>query len=260
MELVEEMTGSTSMDDTFEELGLDSLSLISLARRLSAKVGRTVSVVDLYDRPTPRRLLDSFSAAPQPSLVRPKALCLHGFRSNKDALAHSLAPFVSAVGFVEWIFVNAPRPATGPSDPKIPISEAFEWWGQRGGDFETGWMAPHYDGFDEALPSLAAIKPVGVVGFSQGGGVASVLETAWTALFSAVCAPRQQKRSTPSFHSYDDAEEHVNQCKDVASFFEDKVVHVHTSGHNIPNDPEVVRHFAAFVAGTESATTMDKEA
>eukprot|EP00971_Amphidinium_carterae_P201182 3992335-Amphidinium_carterae.1 len=88
MEVAVEMAGEIGMDQSFEDAGLDSLSLISLARRLTAKMGRSVSVVDIYDNPTPRCLLIALTGsaqAPQLTLQRPKVLCLHGFRSNKDS-------------------------------------------------------------------------------------------------------------------------------------------------------------------------------
>jgi aryl carrier-like protein len=254
MEVVEEMAGSINMQQTFESAGLDSLALISLARRLSAKVGRTVSVVDLYDNPTPQKLLDSFSGGPQLQLARPKVVCLHGFRSNMDALALSLSPFVSAAGIFEWIFINAPRRASGPKDPQLgPDLEAFEWWGQRDGSFETGWMKPHFDGLEDTLPTVTALAPVGVVGFSQGAAVASLIGSAWLALFSAVVPPGMKERQTPSFHCYDPEEEFGSQCMEVANAFSEKEVHTHSRRHAIPQDAEIVRHFVDFAARQPTA-------
>ncbi|CAK0892769.1 unnamed protein product [Prorocentrum cordatum] len=254
VEVVSEMAGPFEMDAAFESTGLDSLSLISLARRLSAKAGRGVSVADLYDHPTPQLLLDSLTGSPQAPLVRPKALCLHGFRSNRDAFAAAAAPYVSAAaGLVEWIFVNSPRRATGPADPKVPIEEAYEWWGQCGGSFETGWMGPAFDGIDETLPMVKRMAPVGVVGFSQGAAVASLVDCAWVALFSAVVPPGLHDRATPSFHCYDPAEEYAEQMEEVAVRFSSKEVCTHHAGHSIPKDDELVRRFAAFVTAACAA-------
>mmetsp|Transcript_65880 Transcript_65880/g.190015 ORF Transcript_65880/g.190015 Transcript_65880/m.190015 type:complete len:432 (+) Transcript_65880:671-1966(+) len=250
VEVVTEMAGPIAMDEAFEDAGLDSLSLISLARRLTAKVGKSVSVADLYDHPTPQQLLDSFIGRPQAQVSRPKALCLHGFRSNKDAMALQMAPFVSAAGMVEWLFINAPRQASGPPDPKIPSSEGFEWWGQRGGAYETGWLAEpsQYDGFEETLPAIRALSPVGLVGFSQGGAMAAIADCAWTALFSAVEPRGLRHRDTPSFHCWDTAEEYCEQCVRVSTFFSKKEVHHHKEGHTVPRERALVAAFAAFVA------------
>jgi len=247
LEVVAEMAGPVEMDASFESAGLDSLMLISLARRLSAKVGRAVSVADLYDHPTPQRLLESFTGGPKPQLTRAKALCLHGFRSNKEAMALHMAPFISAMGAVEWLFVNASRRASGPAAPKIPTSEAYEWWGQQDGPYETGWMAPHFSGLKETLPLVDGLAPVGVVGFSQGAAVAAIARCAWVVLFSAVVPPGLQRRPAPSFHCFDPAEDFASQCVDVASHFSNKEVHHHGSGHSIPKDEALVKRFAEFI-------------
>jgi len=248
LEVVSEMVGSVDMEETFEGAGFDSLMLISLARRLSTKVGKAVSVADLYDHPTPRKLLDSLAGGPRPEIARAKVVCLHGFRSNKDAMALQLAPFISAFGSVEWVFVNAPRKASGPADPKIPVKEAFEWWGQQDGPYETGWMAPHFGGLEETLPSVARLRPVGAVGFSQGAAVASLIECKWVALFSAVLPPGLRTRTDPSFHCFDPAEDFASQCTDVCERFSTKEVHHHNHGHNIPRDEGLIGHFVDFVS------------
>mmetsp|Transcript_16138 Transcript_16138/g.56290 ORF Transcript_16138/g.56290 Transcript_16138/m.56290 type:complete len:2677 (-) Transcript_16138:165-8195(-) len=250
LEVVTEMAGSIDMDATFESAGLDSLSLISLARRLSAKTGKSVSVADLYDNPTPQRLLDAFGGRPQPQLLRPKALCLHGFRSNKDAMAMQMAHMVSAFGSVEWVFVNASRRASGPAATKIPQGEAVEWWGQREGSFETGWLesASQYDGLDETLPLISAMNPVGIVGFSQGGGVAALLEARWLVFFSAVRPRGLRRRDVPSLHCWDPTEDYVEQFVEVSEHFTNKEVLSHSEGHTVPHDPSVVAKFVSFVS------------
>jgi len=249
VEVVGEMAGPVGMNQTFESVGLDSLSLISLARRLTSKIGRTVSVLDLYDHPTPQRLLDSLVGDPQKQLVRAKVVCLHGFRTNKDIMSLQCAQFVSAVGFIEWIFVNSPRHASGPTDPKIPSEvETFEWWGEQDGPYETGWMSPHFGGLSDTLSWVDALKPVGVVGFSQGAAVAALAECAWVALFSAVMPPGLGERTAASFHAFDKQEDIASQCLEVADRFSDKVVHHHSSGHNIPDDPAIIQGFAEFAS------------
>jgi len=259
-EVVLEMAGPIQDDQTFQSAGLDSLALISLARRLSTKVGRGVSVVDLYDNPTPEKLLASFSGGPKNQLSLAKVVALHGFRSNAEALRISLAPFVSAIGSVEWVFMNSPRKATGPADPKIVQSSAHEWWGCEGGDFETGWMAPHFDGLEESLAAVTSLAPMGVVGFSQGGGLAALVECSWIALFSAIEPAGLKQRSIPSFHTYDPQEEYVSQCIGVAASFQTKEVHEHHSGHNIPSSREIVERFVAFVARNVQGSAKDSRA
>jgi len=237
------------MDESFEDAGLDSLSLISLARRLSAKVNRVVSVADLSEFSSPRKLLDSFAGRPQAEIARPKAVCLHGYRSNSDAMAFQCGPLVSAVGSVDWVFVNSPRAGenTGAA-PGIRLAEAREWWGKVGGDYETGWMAPHFGGLEQTLAEVKRLNPVGAIGFSQGGGVAALLDCAWRALYSPVPGASMMKRETPCFLSYDDEEEFRDMCREVGEYFPNKEVRLHKAGHDVPRDSEAVRAFAAFVS------------
>ncbi|CAE7031249.1 ppsC, partial [Symbiodinium natans] len=280
LQTVADMSGPIQLDMSFEDAGLDSLSLISLSRRLTSKINKAVSVANLSDHPTPRRLLEFLGGRPQSEIGRPKVLCAHGFRSNADAMAASMGPLISRVGFVEWLFISSPRAASGPAAPGIvqagsaespsflrqtsavlqpacgktwresfsalwmmtgrmvaaevtskeearecPVSRkvwselivgtALEertgaavtsigldlaWWGQPSGPFETGWMAPHFNGFESSIAAawqrnadvlsilryamtylndaqvLQGLKLAGAVGFSQGGGVAALLE------------------------------------------------------------------------------------
>jgi len=241
--IVEEMAGPIELDTTFEDAGLDSLSLISLARRLSSKVGKVITVADLTDNPTPRRLLQSFSGGPQPQLLRPKAVCLHGFRSNGDALAAQMGPLVSALGSLEWIFVTSPRLGTGPAAPHI--SDGREWWGD--GDFETGWQR-NYEAINATLPNVRAINAVGAVGFSQGGAVAALLDCSWRVLFSPVKVPGLRLQVSPCLLTYDCNEEYVEECKEVGEFFKAKQVYIHDKGHDVPRDASFTKIFQEFVS------------
>ncbi|CAJ1394121.1 unnamed protein product [Effrenium voratum] len=245
LSIVEEMAGPIEMDTTFEDAGLDSLSLISLARRLSSNVSKVISVADLMDNPTPRRLLQALSGGPQSQLSRPKAVCLHGFRSNKDALAAQLGPLISAIGGVEWLFVDSPRRATGLAAEHIDAHDAREWWGS--GDFETGWQT-NYEALSATLPSVRQIGAVGAVGFSQGGGVAALLDCAWKVLLSPVKAPGLQRRSDSCLLAYDPAEEHVEECKHVGEFFTRRQLHAHDAGHGVPRDAHFAKVFRDFVS------------
>jgi len=240
---VEEMSGPIQLDMSFDDAGLDSLSLISLARRLTSKVNKAVSVANISDHPTPRRLLEFLTGHPQPELARPKVLCLHGFRSNGDAMAASMGSLTSRVGFVEFLFISSPRVASGPSAPDIPQDEAREWWGQPGGSFETGWMAPHFNGFEACFAVLQGIKLAGAVGFSQGGGVAALLDCPWLILCSPVISPGLRTSSAKCLLTYDPTEEYVEQCLEVGEKFSNKQVHTHCQGHVIPSDPGFVNLF-----------------
>lgn len=249
MEVVEDMTGSISMDQSFESAGLDSLALISLARRLSSKVGRTVSVVDLYDHPSPQQLLDALTGGPQVQLVRAKVIVLHGYRANADIMNLRCAPYCSAVGAVDWLFINAPRKARGRGDPNIPEDmEVFEWYGQEDGPYETGWKNTYPGGLESTLPTIKALNPLGIVGFSQGGAMAALVECSWMALFSPMVPPGMKVIETPTFHAYDPNEEYVSECLEMLECCPNKEVHKHSEGHEVPQGIEIVKAFASWVA------------
>lgn len=254
MDVVTEMVGDIGMDDAFEDAGLDSLSLISLARRLSTKIGKAVSVSDVMANSTPQRLLAALSGGPVVAPTRPRVVCLHGWRANAAAMEHGMSPYSSAVGVVEWVFMTAPRRSTGPQDPSVPSSmDTYEWWGQRGGSFEKGWMMPHTEGFEESEVALEDVGAIGVVGFSQGGAAATLVSAAWAAFFSAVEPPiyPRVKSDQATFHTYDLLEEHVQQSMRVESHYDrsrSETYH-HSEGHTIPRDPNIVAAFAHFVVG-----------
>merc|ERR1712046_37761 len=152
-------------------------------------------------------------------------------------------------GFMDWVFINSPRRARGAGDPNVPFDmEVFEWYGEEGGSYEKGWLHVNSEGLEETLPTIKALSPNGVVGFSQGGAMASLVECDWVALFSPVVAPNMQSRDTSSFHVYDPAEEYVSQCIQVQSHFSKKTVHTHNEGHAIPQNKKIVRAFAEWAA------------
>jgi hypothetical protein len=100
--------------------------------------------------------IESFPPVPPPlpnnntftSLRAPplRVLCFHGFRSNRDLLEASLTPLLNAalghsgsggsaaapsslLHRLVFEFIDAPHPASGPSEPGIPPEvPTFEWW------------------------------------------------------------------------------------------------------------------------------------
>ena len=129
-------------DESLEGVGLDSLSLITFAQRLGARCGRPVSVEELQAADSISAVLASFArggaeearaaaaaaaaptaagAAAEAAAARPRVLCLHGFRSNRDMLSLQLAPYLARHrGAYDFVFADAPRPATGDPEEGIP--------------------------------------------------------------------------------------------------------------------------------------------
>ena len=128
----------------------------------------------------------------------------------------------------------------------------YEWWGEPGVAYDDAWKAG-FDGVDTTLADLVSSGPYdGVLGFSQGGGLASVIPARWFVGFSAVEPPpgRAGARGTdarPNLHLFDAAEEYVAQCHAVQAQFASAEEQTHTAGHTVPNDAAAVARFGAFL-------------
>ena len=291
LHLVREVAGASVEDlqecTPFEEVGIDSLLMITLARRISTRTGNLLAAEMLTEidsvasvrqrlrdarglsaRPSPPPPPAQAAAAAVPSALapaRPRVLCLHGFRDSAAVLKAQLAPLLTAFGnSFEFVFVDAPAPASGPMAPGAPEGvPGYEWWGVPGGPFESAWTG----GFERAEPALAALEARGpydgAIGFSQGAAVAAMLDVRWLVCFSAVAPPprapsagdgaprpwrpRRDGRQ-PSFHCYDLSEEVAAQCEHVQRAFEREPVAVHHSeGHRIPKAASVAARLREFL-------------
>ena len=142
----------------------------------------------------------------------------------------------------------------------------FEWWGQPGGAYEDAWEASTpggLDGFGARLVDITARGPYdGVIGFSQGGAVASLVPARWQMLFSTITPPTptqlEAAGALPSsplprqkgFHCFDLEEEHAALCREMASRRDEPgttVVH-HAEGHVVPTGDAVLEQARAFLA------------
>ena len=119
---------------------------------------------------------------------RPRVLCLHGFRSSAELMKVQLRALGAALGgAVELVVRDAPTPATGPADPAIPVElQTHEWYGEAGGPFERAWLrCPDRAALDATVAALDAEGPwEGVLGFSQGGAVARLVQARWHSIYS----------------------------------------------------------------------------
>ena len=110
---------------------------------------------------------------------------------------------------------------------------------------------------DEALGIIAARGPFdGVIGFSQGGAVACMVDAPWVVFFSTITTPpeRTQRWGRPTLHVFDAAEEYVALCEEMvasaARAAPDATGRVaHDAGHNVPQDPASVKAVVKFVRG-----------
>ena len=238
----------------------------------------------LATAPRPRFPL-SLAVAAAATRRRPRVLCVHGFRSSADLLRVQLAPLLFGGGgggggqfggdssdgganpalAFDWVFAEAPRPATGPGDAALGSLPSalplYEWWGVAGAPYATAWRSG-FGGFGASLRALADAGPYdGALGFSQGGGVASLVPARWVACFSAVTPPPDDeygggggegigggsRAARPSFHCFDAAEEFAHEASEVAGRFEGAEIVHHGEGHAVPKADEAKRAFRAFL-------------
>ena len=275
------MSSPVDLDTPFASYGLDSLMLITLASRLTARIGRRVTSEEVERLGTVRALQGAMargaeSATAVTAVVRARSaahgaggasteahrrlriLCLHGYRSSAEVMELQLRPYAEALGgAAELVFVDAPLRATGPNDPTIPKEvPTFEWYGEPGASFEEGWKRePQAAALDEALREIAASGPYdGVIGFSQGGAVASLVDARWSVFFSTITPPprRSPRRGRPTLHVFDHAEDHVALCEEMAAAAAGSAPSTtgrvaHAAGHNVPQDAASVEAVLQFV-------------
>ena len=288
--LVSELvTSEVDPDAPLESYGLDSLMLITLASRLTARLGRRVTAEELEKLGTMRALQDAVRADDKSTSTaaataevrtphgatgaragsrRPRILCIHGYRSSAEVMELQMRQYVSALGDVaDFVFVEAPTRSTGPQDPTIPDEvPTFEWYGVVGGSYEEGWLhEPQPEVLDEGLRAIAAQGPYdGAIGFSQGGAIASMIDARWAVLFSTITPPpdRTRKWGRPTLHVFDQAEEYVLLCDEMAAQAtkaapEATEVTNHKAGHNVPQDAASVEAVVSFCRAQLEA--KDKE-
>ena len=152
-------------------------------------------------------------APPPATTLRPRVLCLHGFRSSGDILRVALGPLLVAAGCArpaaptasapfsgaatsaaapatatatfDFEFVDAPHAATGPSEPGIPPEmPTFEWWS----------TTPDHDAAagEGAVDSLLAVTRSASSSYNHGWkgfGPARRFSASRAAVLAAAAAP-----------------------------------------------------------------------
>ena len=218
---------------TLEQLGIDSLGRLQLWHSFRRQFPHSKFVSQF----APSASLQSMFVK-RTETKKEVWLGIHGFRTSADVLQHQLADFVERMDDIEVKYVQAPHAARGPCPHDGP---GFEWWSaQADKSYTDGWIGDV--GLDQSVDALqrfvASNGPfVGVIGFSQGGGMAQYLVDAGLVskaiLFSPV-APRRDgwladSRSTRCLVFKD-----LND-KSVEGFStEGMQVIQHGEGHSIP--------------------------
>ena len=205
-------------------------------------------------------------------------LCLHGFGMSGAALERWLMPVSTALHPIETCFIDGPI-MNGGGD-QIWGGGRIWWHAERSGE-PARWR---YTGVDKALESVSAAQAarvaatgkgfVGVLGFSQGAALASLVAALHTAdaerspvpslrfavllngfPWSDVATGHMQLfRSdrlicSPSLHvsSVADTVVKPRSSQALARFFQEPEWHWHDAGHTIPEDAQWLATLRAFV-------------
>lgn len=185
-----------------------------------------------------------------------RILCLHGYHGSAEILRRQMAPLASAIGNVQFVYVDAPSLADGD----------FGWWHSpsRGWDRTQDWAT-----------ELFAAQPRfdGVFGFSQGAAFAGLLAGMRQAPGSTIRfdfavlvsgfkndAPQlaglyRYAFTLPSAHiiSRTDGIVPPRESHSFAERFENAVILEHTGGHIVPSTPAVVEGIIHFLSARASS-------
>jgi hypothetical protein len=124
----------------------------------------------------------SAMSSPPPPAKKLRVLCLHGHRTNAAVMVNQTKGLRAALGDrAEFIYLDAPHLARGPTDPVIELHHAkdapfYEWWDSNPTDTthqrENQWklrLINHEETLAIMDKKLRELGPIDVVvGFSQG--------------------------------------------------------------------------------------------
>ena len=222
---------------SLEELGIDSLGRLQLWHNFrrqfphskSSHMSSTISLGRIFGTRTVTN--------------GDKWLALHGFRTNPAVIEHQLGALIAKLlPDAQFVYPAAPHEAKGP----CPIEgQGFEWWSsdKQGTAYETGWIGSN--GLGESLEVMRNLCEkhsfAGVIGFSQGAGIAHELVASGKIpkgiLFSPVAPVRD---SWPIDIAIDCSKSVVivqdNNDSSVQSYPKTGLTVIqHQEGHNIPD-------------------------
>eukprot|EP01064_Diplonema_japonicum_P000208 TRINITY_DN10149_c0_g1_i1.p1 TRINITY_DN10149_c0_g1~~TRINITY_DN10149_c0_g1_i1.p1 ORF type:complete len:227 (+),score=29.49 TRINITY_DN10149_c0_g1_i1:119-799(+) len=221
-----------------------------------------------------------------------RLLCLPGWRTNANILEIQLAGFLPQTEFeIQYDTIDGTFPATGPPDESIrtffPNEKYFEWW-DRNKDYT-------YVGVEETIDRIAEIMEKadppydGVLGFSQGGGLTSLLSAYCSlpgedarfykkfkfAILIAGFPPRDPALRPlysdggfplPSIHIWGSADGLSTASASLARKFDQKSIqlHIHEGNHVVPKlqkGTEAYQNIHAFLKhyamGSDNSWTND---
>ena len=165
--------GEKELDLSMEQLGIDSLGRLQLWHAFRRQFPHS-RLASQFAANLPLRSVLHISPVSEPVHERKQRwLALHGFRTSASFFEHQLSGLAEMFSDMDIEYIDAPHVARGPCPYD---SEGFEWWwGQQDTSYENGWVGD--GGLDESIEfierKVQETGPyAGVIGFSQGGGMA----------------------------------------------------------------------------------------
>ncbi|KAJ1830487.1 Ovarian cancer-associated protein 2 [Coemansia sp. RSA 2703] len=202
-----------------------------------------------------------------------RILCLHGYTQSGPSFRARTGPLRRGLGKqIEWVYATAPHLAATTFDSQATDapSEPMAWWNMHGGDTKRVWA--DVEDSVKALQKVAADEGPfdGVLGFSQGAGMAAVMlalgqkqesgipRFKFAVLISGFYPQMQafeealggSRMQVPSLHVLGAADAVVPKTRGeelAQRAFENAEVHVHEGGHYVPANAEWRRVYKEFI-------------
>ena len=194
-----------------------------------------------------------------------KVLCLHAYGQNGQMFREATGSFKKLFkGFnFEYIFVDAPHKIEGES-------AQFSWYSFDSSDQNKDPDHPHHQShLEQSLEVLRQLfethQPDGVIGFSQGAAIFSLLcvmepqcmsTVKFALLFGARPLPRLKKSENrflkseiPVLIIHGEAD-NVIDCKEgenLAGYFNNGIYLLHSGGHYVPSNKDIKSEYLEFL-------------
>ena len=251
--LGKETLSGQEMDATLEHLGIDSLGRLQLWHSFKRKFPN--SRMSQISPNVPLRMIVGHVDTEETRTAQ-TWLALHGFRTNPLIMEHQVGSVLKDLvngGAVDVVYAQAPHAARGPCPQGI--QDGFEWWYTDGSQsYEDGWRGSL--GVDESLEYLRKLcadkKFDGVVGFSQGAGMAHALLTEGVVTRGILFSPVSPLINQWPIHANVSNQNSVIIIRDpnddttIAYAIDGAGVFDHSQGHVVPdtsdiNDVDIIR-------------------
>jgi acyl carrier protein/predicted esterase len=255
--------GTIAEDRGLDSLGVDSLATLRLSQRLRKFLDRNISAFALQNNPTITSLVETLThgEAAVAGSVRGTVICFHGFKTSGNILEQQmrlLTVVLHGMGF-KVVFPNGPHRTSGAAQFAAGLDEddAYAWYTYS----DEALLGTSAIGLDATLALVESLGDefAGVVGFSQGGGIAAQFAkqvgAKFAVLFSPVHVPGQSAWCTCPTLVLRDPNDTVaaDTTTLIAELPADSTeVLDHSEGHRFPTAPPLYANIASFVSAAMS--------